>query len=323
MNKRLRLSVAVMMWFVAGQWAWATNSSQELDQVMKDLLAWLPGEYSTGSQLDMEERLGTSPDGKHEERFRIFAEVSAPHIGDNVIYGQLHAGGPDGPIIPGTQILYIVEKDEAHQVVKANGRRLARGEDFVDAHLYPKMQNEFELDPNTGGNCDFRWRRHGNQIVGILANIEETYADGNCTMVSKVSGLQMTWDAEWMLNSEELWIYDNGYLEDGSLFIGREDRTHQRLKRVRWFSCSVGTGESSTHHRIHDGGGVAALKDGKKIRLIRSWWPVDGGGIVERRAIQLGTAENPSASFEKFVHAEATAFKSPSPEGAITCELID
>ena len=318
MLQRSQTTLLVILLALTGQIAYATNSDQELDRVLADILAWLPGEYSTEAQRDMERRLGMPPDGEHEKRFRLFAVVDAPHIGANVIYGQLHAGDRDGPIIPGTQILYILEKDPAKQVVKANGRRIARGEEFVDAHLHADMQSRFELDPNTGGNCDFRWRRHGTQVVGILANIDEPYADGTCTMVSKVSDMQMTWDAEWVLHPEALWIYDNGYLEDGTLFIGREDRTHERLKKVHWFDCAVDTGDQPETYRIHDGGGMATLSDGRTLTLLRSWWPDENGTLGERIALAIdGSGDEPGQ--ERFFHAGSTAFKNDVGGTMISC----
>jgi hypothetical protein len=255
----------------------ATNSQAELEGVMSDLLQWLPGDYSTQSQLDMERRLGGSADGEHEAWFRVFAPVQAPHIGEHIIYGQLHAGGRDGPIIPGTQVLYIVTMDEKNNAVTINGRRIADGPDFIDVHMHPERQKDLKLDPNTGGNCDFRWRRHGEQIVGLLANKDETVTDGTCTMVSKVSGLEMTWDAEWVLNDKELWIYDNGYLEDGTLFIGRQDRTHTRLRRVTWYSCEWQQGNASGRVDLHDGGGQANLNGNLRLHVLNSQWQTAAG----------------------------------------------
>jgi hypothetical protein len=129
-------------------------------------------------------------------------------------------------------VLYIVSIDEDHMAVNISGRRIANPADYAFAHEDPEKLRTIALDPDYGGNCDFRWRLHGKQIVGRLAQPDEAAIDGTCTMTSKKSGMQMTWDAEWVLNEEELWIYDNGYLEDGQLFLGREDRTHIRLTRV-------------------------------------------------------------------------------------------
>ena len=149
-----------------------------------------------------------------------------------MIYGQLHIGGKDQPIVPGTQVLYIVSIDEERGAVNVNGRRIKDPEQYAFAHQDPEKLKTISLDPDYGGNCDFRWRKHGDQIVGRLAQPDEDFIDGTCTMTSKKSGLTMTWDAEWVLNEDELWIYDNGYIEDQGLFQGREDRTHIRLTKV-------------------------------------------------------------------------------------------
>jgi len=293
----------------------ATNSKAELEGVMADLLQWLPGDYSTQSQLDMERRLGASPDGEHEAWFRVFAPVDVPHIGEHVIYGQLHVGGRDGPIIPGTQVLYIVTMDEENNAVTINGRRIADGPDFVDVHLHPERQKDLKLDPNTGGNCDFRWRRHGKQIVGLLANTDEPVTDGTCSMVSKVSGLHMTWDAEWVLNPEELWIYDNGYLEDGTLFIGREDRTHTRLRRVTWYDCKWSKGRDSGNVTLHDGGGQAVLQDGLRLSMLNSHWKTG----AERPAAHTRLTIQDGETREYFTQSGTRTITAPWKDIQLSC----
>ena len=307
---------------VLGLPAAATNSRAELEQVLKDLLAWLPGEYSSQPQLDMERRLGTPPDGPHEHRYHIFARIDAPQIGEHVIYGQLHAGGPDGPIIPGTQVAYIVKLDEEHMTVTVNGRRIAKGEEFEFVHLDPARQRQITLDPQTGGNCDFRWRRHGKQLTGYLRNKGETEqeTDGMCTMVSRVSGLQMTWDAEWILNEDELWIYDNGYLEDGQLFIGREDKTHARRSRVRRYECDVSTGDASSQWALGDGGAPVKTDLGS-VRLLKSFWGADGGGLEERLALSLLDAENAVVA-EQLAPAAGGRIALETSKGSIRCKRV-
>ena len=223
------VSASVMMLLPS---AHATNSRPELESVMAMLIQWLPGEFSSRPQLELERQYGAPPDGEHYDWYRIFAQIDAPHIGEHVIYGQLHIGDKSQPIVPGTQVLYIVSIDEERMAVSVSGRRIANPEQFAFAHEHPELWENMAIDPDYGGNCDFRWRLHGNQIVGRLAQKGEAAIDGNCSMTSKKSGVNMTWDAEWVLNDRELWIYDNGYLDDGVLFQGREDRTHIRLTRV-------------------------------------------------------------------------------------------
>ena len=110
--------------------AMATDSAAELDQVKQKLLQWLPGDYSTRPQLALERALGTPPSGEHEDWYRIFAPINAPQVGEHVIYGQLHSGGRDGPIIPGTQVLYIVSIDEEHRAVNVSGRRVLNPQQY-------------------------------------------------------------------------------------------------------------------------------------------------------------------------------------------------
>ncbi len=210
----------------------ATNSEPELRWVMERLIEWLPGEYSSQPQLELEKTYGAPPDGMHYDWYRVFSQVEVPHIGEHVIYGELRVGGKEQPILPGTQVLYIITLDPEHGAVNVSGRRVKDPEEYEAAHLDPAKLATIALDPEYGGNCNFRWRKHGDQIVGRLAQPDESFIDGTCSMVSRRSGVAMTWDAEWVLNPSELWIYDNGYLEDGSLFLGREDRTHIRLTKV-------------------------------------------------------------------------------------------
>jgi len=288
MNKRLMLVGAALAWCSAT--SQATNTQPELEQVMTDLLQWLPGEYSSRPQRYLEGEQGASEEGQHDDWYRIFAPVEVPHIGANVIYGQMHIGNKDALIVPGTQVLYIVAMDPEHRAVSVSGRRIANGEDYAFAHLDPEKLKTIALDPDTGGNCDFRWRRHGNQLVGRLAEPDEAATDGTCTMTSKVSGVTMTWDAEWVLDAEQLWIFDNGYIE-GELFIGREDLTHTRLYKTRFFDCKVSLedrGQSRAFELLmHDRGDEQALGEtGLTLRLLRA--PMAGSdGFMEHTLLSV------------------------------------
>lgn len=60
-------------------------------------------------------------------------------------------------------------------------------------------------------------------IGGKLTQPDEAAIDGTCSMVSRKSRVAMTWDAEWDLIEDELWILDNGYIDGETLFQGRAD----------------------------------------------------------------------------------------------------
>jgi len=230
----------------------------------------------------LESELGEPPPGLHDDWYRSFATIDAPHIGETVMYTQIRLGGKDGPLFPGQQVLFIITIDEEHQAVNVSGRRLLNMEDFEDLHLKPELWDDVQIDPDMGGNCDFRWRRHGKQIVGVLN-------DGECTMVSKNTGQQMTWDAEWVLNEEELWIHDNGYYEDGSMIAGRPDKTHLRLYKVREHECFIalttdqGEPQVINGFTMHDRGDQFAFMTedteprAMYLDFMRSLWPSRSG----------------------------------------------
>ena len=244
--------------------ALATNSRAELEAVQRDLLAWWPGEYDTLPQVMLERDLGTPPDGEHDRQYRVFARVDVPHIGAHVIYGEVRSGGKRGTLIKGQQVLYIITIDEQHQAVNVTGRRISDGANFEQAHLYPEKLKTIALDPNYGGNCDFRFRRYGRELRGWLANRGEDAQA--CTMVSKNSGQTMTWDADWMIGPDAIWVFDNGYMKDpakpqelGRLFAGRDDLTHERLYKGRDFACAFrpagGSAARPVSAVVHDRGG--------------------------------------------------------------------
>lgn len=272
MKRSIFTALALIAVGLAGAAA-GTNAGPELEIVRADLMAWLPGEYSSRPQRFLEASYGQSAGGPHDDWYRIFARVDVPHIGDHVIYGQLHIGTKEALIVPGTQVLYIVEIDEEHGAVNVSGRRIKDADAYAFAHLDPEKLETIALDPDYGGNCDFRWRRHGEQLVGRLAQPDEPHIDGTCTMTSKVSGVTMTWDAEWVLSPETLWIFDNGYIE-GELFLGREDLTHTRLYKVRFFDCETtletDAGSKTSTVRLHDRGDERTLDgSGLTLRLLR------------------------------------------------------
>lgn len=303
----------------------ATNSKPELAKVLEDLLAWLPGEYSSIPQVYLEKALGAPPDGVHEEYHRVFAVIDAPHLAEHVIYTQLRLGADDESIFPGQQQVFLITTDLEKGVVSVSGRRIAEPEKFVDAHLHPEMWPDIQPDPDFGGNCSFNWRRHGNQLRGLLGE------HGECTMVSKRSGQQMTWDAEWILNPEELWIYDNGYLEDGSLFVGREDRTHLRMYKADRYECFTsirfddGTAQVINPYFMHNRGDTMTIvteEDEPRtlhVEFLTSMWPSNSGrNFVDLMRLTVHTAEDPSEYEESDVVGFAWAEPSSGRVGFTT-----
>lgn len=295
--------------------AMATNSRAELEIVKQRVLEWMPGEYDSSPQIDLEQRYGAPPDGEHEDWYRMFAIIDAPQIGENVIYGELRIGGPDGPLVKGTQVVYNVRIDEATGTVFANGRRIRNPDQFLGAHLDPAKQRAIEIDPNYGGNCDFRWKLHGDQVHGLLGH------DGTCSMTSKISGNKMSFDAEWVLTPDQLWIFDNNYIEGQGLFMGREDRTHIRLYKVRRFSCTAG-GQALT---LHDRGDRKPIKVGgqaRQLELLRGYRTVGAAQrLTEVTSIRVLGEDGKSVVAEAMSTGVADAMVLTAPGLDVSCAL--
>jgi hypothetical protein len=298
MRQTLVRSVWVCSWVAAlglavSREALATNSLAELRQVQADLLAWWPGEYDTTPQFDLEQRLGAPPDGEHDRQYRVFKRVAVPHIGEHVIYGEVRTGGKNGEIIPGQQVLYIISIDEQRAAVNVSGRRILNGPAFRLQDHTPEKLRSIAIDPNVGGNCRFLWRRQGSQLVAHLSDLDADTR--SCTMVSKTSGQKMTWDAEWVLTSDELWVFDNGYLHDREnparaprLFAGRADMTFERMYKGKPYQCSLrGAKGASVSFELLDHGGefpVGKLADEPLVlQLLRAPYPrANGVGLEDK-----------------------------------------
>jgi hypothetical protein len=249
-----RFNIFALVTLIMSQTSAIAAPSPELQQVLQDVSAWIPGNYDSMPQIAYERANGAPPDGEHSHQYRVFARIDAPHLGEYVFYSQIRAGGSDGPIIQ--QVVFLTEMDEENNGVTFNGRRIKDPDDYIDAHLYPNMWKTIGPDTRFGGNCNFYWRRHGSLLKG-------TMNDGTCTMMSR-ENQQMTWHTEWVLSPNELWVYDNGYYDDGSLVTGRYDKSHLRLYKANTFSCMAtihdGGTPDTTMTEVHDRGGVAQIK---------------------------------------------------------------
>jgi len=335
-----RILLVVLLAAVSPGDVFATGSPPELAQVRDDLLAWLPGEYSSLPQLLMERELRTPSEGEHENWYGVFAKVAVPHIGENVIYGQLQIGGPGGPVVPGSQMLDIVDIDEANKAVTLARRRVKTPESFVSAYRDPGKLAAIEIEPDFGGECDFRWRRHGEQIVGRLADKDSADFDGTCTAAATASGVSMTYDTEWILNPWELWLYESSHVggnrDEAELIQGRRDRTHTRLYKMRQFVCALDvrlTRDSeavSGTMNINDRGGSFAIDPPSPeespvlVSLLRGYWPKAGARGMEERlrlSVERAAAQQPLA--EAWADPLAADIGLKFEHGKIACTLGD
>lgn len=268
----------------------------ELESVLEDLAAWLPGEWSSEPQLHYERTVRVPVEGEHEPWYRTFARIDAPQVGPWVFYGQINIAGRDGPLFGRSQVIYKASIDERRGVVLVRGQALADPEKFINLQDHPELWSQVRLDEDAI-NCDFVWRRKGSEIVGVLEGRTEDKrinGPGTCTFQSK-SGKEFYSDAEWVLGPETLWLYDINTL-GGVRFNGRADRTHTRLYRALPYRCRVRDAGGRREVDSYDRGGSGEVKtrDGQVLQwtLLRALYPAaDGTGLDDQLRLSLGAPE--------------------------------
>lgn len=271
---------------------------QELESVLADLEAWLPGDWDSFPQIHLERTLRVPVGGEHEHWYRSFARIDAPQVGPVVFYGQINVGGRDGPLLPRSQILYTAVIDEQRGVVNINGQSPADPEKFENLHRHPELWKEVRMRDAAATKCDFLWRRSGTQVVGVLdgkTDERRVKGPGTCTYTTE-GGQEFSSDAEWVLSPDELWLYDINTLQ-GLQFIGRPDRTHTRLYRVRDYRCTVQDRDGARTLDAYDRGYRMELMElgGRTtpLWLLRGWYPdKEGHGLQDR--LRLLREEAPS-----------------------------
>ncbi|MEZ5500109.1 MAG: hypothetical protein R3E77_11870 [Steroidobacteraceae bacterium] len=266
----------------------------ELESILADLKAWLPGQWSSAPQVWYERNVRMPAEGEHEHWHRTFALIDAPQVGDVVFYGQINVGGSDGPLLPGSQILYKAWIDPQRSVVAINGQGPVDPQRYADLHAHPELWHEVRMRDPDGIHCDFIWRRDGDQIVGVLDGKSDEYrkyGPGTCSYVSKRTNAEFMADAEWVLTPETLWLYDLNMM-GGRRMLGRKDHTHIRLYRAHPFRCHVrdatGRHEFAAHDRGYTMPTSSTAADTYRLTLLRAFFPGDDDhGLRDELRLQL------------------------------------
>ncbi len=298
----------------------------ELESILSDLIAWLPGEWSSEPQLHYERTVRVPIEGEHDPWYRSFARIDAPQIAPYVFYGQINIAGRDGPLFGRTQVIYTATIDEARQVVLVRGQAMANGEKFINLQDHPELWKQVTID-EPAINCDFLWRRDGEQLVGVLEGRTEDKrrnGPGTCTFTS-TSGKAFFSEAEWVLGPETLWLYDINSL-DGVRFNGRADRTHTRLGRARPYSCRVGDANGHRTVESYDRGGSGDVKtaDGRALQwtLLRAQYPAaDGFGLDDELRLTLHEPDSTAATDTSTAAPRAERISLKARGVTVSCSL--
>ena len=272
-------------------------SRPELEEVLEDLIAWWPGEWSSAPHVFLDRTVRMPADGEHESLYRTFVLIEAPQVGPLVFYGQINVGDRDGPVMGRSQVLYTAHVDEARQAVVMRGHPLQDPERFVNLQDHPDLWKEVGFRDAAQIRCDFLWRRHGRQLRGLVdGGTEERRrrGPGTCSYTMADGETEFVADSEWVLSADELWIHDTNSI-GGRQFLGRADRTFTRFYKAAPFECKVTDSSGVRLVRLHDRGARATVltKRGPgSMNLLRAWYPdSEGAGLTDSLRLTLGAGD--------------------------------
>lgn len=281
-HRALGVAAALLVVALPGISVGATRG--ELDQLLDDLTAWLPGEYSSAPLARLEEESGVPPEKRHPSEYWIFARVDAPKVGSRVVLQEVHAGNEDGEVALQWQMLHALRIDAGRDGVVVERRAMLAAAQSVDAYRDSARQQTLAFDPDSEPACDWLWRRRGATLTGTLVTHGTTRAP--CATGAGKSAVSDS--DEWILSSDELWIRD-----EPAPAAARTDReratpdlpgSYLRLFKARRFGCSWHTnfGESApltSLFELHDRGGEyrvdAPTGGGRILRLMRGPVPTE------------------------------------------------
>jgi hypothetical protein len=297
----------------------------ELEAVMQDLIAWLPGAWDSYPQIHYQRRVGAPAGGEHDHWHRTFARIDAPQIGPVVFYGQINIGGRDGPLLERSQILYVVEIDGQRSAVNMNGQGPLDPEKFVNLHERPELWSQVRMRDRSSIKCDFLWRRDGTQLFAVLDGKTEERrrrGPGSCNYNMANTDVEFFADAEWVLSPDDLWDYDINTI-GGRLFVGREDRLHIRLFRSAGYRCDVRDRDGARPWHAHNRGARTAVRDATgaaaELMLLRAPMPAkQGPGLEERLRLLLKPPgiEQPRVEIEASATAELIELRAEGVEAS-------
>ncbi len=312
--------------------AWAGPQYQptrhELESVMADLIAWLPGAWDSYPQVHYERRYVTPVEGEHPHWHHVFERIDAPQIGEVVFYGQINPNGRDQPLMHRSQILYKVWIDEARGAVVVNGQGPENPDRFVNLHERPELWGEVKMRDEQAIQCDFLWRRDGEQIVGLLeGKTPERRKNGlgTCTYTVKGTDVEFFADAEWVLGPDIFWDYDINTM-GGHQFVGRKDRTHIKQYRARGYQCRVEDLSGVRDWHAHDRGANIAVQsaDKKSYRLMLLRAPLPdktGAGMHDALRLALLPLDSEQPIFEASAEPIAPSAEMNHAGVKVRCEL--
>jgi hypothetical protein len=182
---------------------------------LEALLDWLVGEFDNTRQVARGENLLLTqpPDETRVPGllYPVFARVTAPALGDHVIYLQWPVGAPDGRLQ--RQRIWSFQIDLEGNALLMDFYTLREPERWRDAHLAPEQAmlevSAADVVPYPV-SCRLPFRRHADVFIGEIPR-------GDCRIVSQETRTEMTINARVIVGRDQVWYDESGVRPDGGI----------------------------------------------------------------------------------------------------------
>lgn len=234
-----------------------------LDQQMRALLRWFPGEFDNNQQVvSGRESKSANP---HEWIHSHFVRVTQPALGNVVFYVEQYQNGNPSDIY--RQRLYTFTPDAASKSIVLRIYTFPDEANVRGAHRDPTKLNGLTLDKlKATPGCEVYWRLTDSIFTGSMR-------PQACRVVSRATGKPIFISDDLKLTADEIWISDRAVDEAGARVFGHLDGVPHKLRRAHRYTCWVAVkGElpnaewqGARNVSMHDQGGQIPLPsvDGK------------------------------------------------------------
>ena len=136
--------------------------------------------------------------------------------------------GPNGLFDNGEFQVWTLTVDADRDAVVMAPRRFGNPDPLIavsrDAEAFAGLAADDLLPPEGAAGCDILWRSDGEALVGLTV--------AGCRSMSSTMNMVLSWEWQFRLQGDDLWISYAGRNAAGEIVSGRPDQVPWRLDRV-------------------------------------------------------------------------------------------
>jgi len=194
----------------------AQTNTALLEQNLKELLEWFPGEYDNHKQVYREAVLKLPEEKRHRQTHHIFFSVELDFIPGRTLYAQQSQHYDLNNMY--RQRIYAFTLDEEEQAIRLTIYTPKEPERLKNAHMNPIVfqnlsKNDFFLKPG----CDVFWKKVGDQFEGYLK-------ENACSYFSEHFDTRVFLNETLILRKDALLLDDTAVDSEGKPVFGVHDK---------------------------------------------------------------------------------------------------